>query len=229
MKRIVASLVALFALTIVASAQSLGTETVDMAKVEKLVTDSTLRTHYPKLVARYEAFEKMSFEEYRLLYYGFALQDVYTGYNNTGRSEMSAMLNSGSYTKLMAYCDSCLKVIPVSIDANLYRAIAMKKSGKSGSERYWDRIRMIFQIIASSGDGQSSKTAYKTIFVGDEYSFMYDYLGIEKIKGQALLYYEAEQIDRMSVKKSKTYKKKTVYFNTSETFKGMGKAFKTDN
>lgn len=226
MKKLLLSLIGLFAIVSI-QAQNHTFRTVDMAVIEKLVKDESSDTYYPKLLERYYDFDTtLTLADYRLLYYGFALQDIYSGYNNPTSERMSDMLDSKEYDDLMEYCDSILKSFPMNIKANLYMTTAMRLSGKEGREKYLERVKMIYFTIYSSGDGYSTKTAFKTIYVDDQYAFMYDFLDIEETKGQALLDDGGEKIDRHSIKKNKNFKKKSIFFNTSETFKGMAKSFK---
>jgi hypothetical protein len=53
---------------------------VDRELVKKAVMDKSKPTYYPQLLKRFNAFDTtLSADEYRLIYFGYAFQDAYSG------------------------------------------------------------------------------------------------------------------------------------------------------
>jgi hypothetical protein len=101
----------------------------------------------------------------------------------------------------------------VSLDANNEMGYALFKLGKPESEwkQYQKHYRMIRGIIAYSGNGLSAETAFKVIFISDEYKMMYSYFEIPEISSQSLI----AGCDYFKVTPSEYYQKEEIYFDIS--------------
>ena len=207
----------LFILTIHYSAYSQnGFLLVNRAAVEKMVSDSMASTYYPKLLERFKADDTtLSGEEFRLLYYGFVFQKEYSGYPDLNQKEINEAMGKKKYDDAVKFCDEVLSQYPINLFANYNKGLALflKNKEDSGFIKYRNRYGRIMNAIISSGDGLTCNTAFKTIFVNDEYFVMYRYFEVKSFKGQAL----ETPCDRMSVSPSEYFKADKMYFDTSET------------
>jgi hypothetical protein len=199
----------------------------DREAIEKAITDSTADTYYPKLLKRYNDFDStLTVEEYRLLYYGFVFQPGYSGYDNHNKKEIQEELSAGMNSAASRLCDSVFKKIPVSLQTNYYKSLALIRMGKTGEpvQKYARRYRGLRDAILQTGDGKSQETALHVIFVTDEYHIMYYHFDLEQIKSQSLIY----PCDMFVVKKNKKYRSKKIWFDISEAFNAMSKQFKKE-
>jgi hypothetical protein len=197
-------------------------EKINRKKVQDKISDSTSLFYYPRLVERLNNNDTtLSGEEYRLLYYGFALQKEYSGYADHRKKEMVESINGGDYQKAIELANETLKEIPVSLSANYYKGYAMFKQDSSNYSYtlFRNKYYQLRKAIISSGDGFKCETAFKTIFVADEYDVMYNYFEIPKHFSQSLVY----PCDRFKIEPSQYYKNDEIYFDTSDSFQSFQK------
>ena len=117
------------------------------------------------------------------------------------------------YDELISMCEKILKLNPVSLKANDLMAYSLYKTDKSETEwkKYQNRYRTLRKVIAYSGDGLSCETAFKVIFVSDEYNMLYTYFDIEKVHKQTLV----GQCDKFEITPSKYFQSNQVFFDIS--------------
>ena len=200
---------------------------VNRDEVKRKVLDSSLNTFYPKLLDRFLADDTtLSIEDYRLLYYGFVFQKAYVAYPNLQQPRIRKELEDKNYSTCLQICDSILTQIPISLIGNYYKGLAMYNANNNDPSysNFRNRFKNILNAIVSSGDGLTCDTAFKTIFVSDEYQVIYKYFQIETFLSQAL----ELPCDRMNIKPSKYFSSEKMYFDTSETFEYMKKIMKKD-
>jgi hypothetical protein len=188
---------------------------INRDSVKIAVTDSTKETWYPKLFDRFNHFDTtLTKDDYRLLYYGFVFQDIYSGYAADKEGEIVKLINKRTYDKASDMCDEVLVKMPVGLKANLYKSLVLGEMAVTDSARkYADRYLGLMGAVLSSGNGFTCETAFKTIFVSDEYDVIRSYFQMNS-KGQSLQY----PCDKLFVTKSKYFDKNAIYFDTSETF-----------
>jgi hypothetical protein len=195
--------------------------------VKKMVSDSNAATFYPKLLYKLKSpMPVLSAEEYYLLYYGFVFQESYHGYSNHRKSDIVKLMNEKKYAEAEAICDSVLEKIPVSLNANYLKGLCiyLRDPGNEMAIIYRSHYEGLRDAILSSGDGKSCETAFKTIYIPDEYDIMYRYFDIEGHKGQSLQF----PCDVFKIKGTKKFKGSKIYFDTSETFISMEKTLKKE-
>jgi hypothetical protein len=90
-------------------------------------------------------------------------------------------------------------------------ALFKLKKPESEWSKYQKRYRAIRKVIVYSGNGLTSETAFKVIYVSDEYDILYDYFEIPKIQRQIL----EGSCDKFDITPSDYYKVKVVYFDIS--------------
>ncbi|HMG67198.1 MAG TPA: DUF4919 domain-containing protein, partial [Chitinophagaceae bacterium] len=196
---------------------------VDRKEIQKAVTDPALDTYYPRLIKKYEQFDSsLNGEQYRLLYYGFAFQKGYTGYNDNRSQSIKESIRNKKYSEAIKTCDSVLEVIPVSLTINYLKGLCLfyKDPGDSIWVKYKDRYYNLVEAILSSGNGIECKTAFKTIFVADEYEIIYKVFDIKVFSGQVL----KQPCDLLRIKGTDKFNHDEIYFDTSETLEALEKS-----
>lgn len=198
---------------------------VDRNEIEKAVTNATHDTYYPRLLKKYEQFDSsFSLEQYRLLYYGFVFQKGYSGYNDNKSQSIKESIRNKNYAEAIRTCDSVLEEIPVSLTINYLKGLCLfyQDPGDSIWVKYKDRYYNLVDAILSSGNGVACKTAFKTIFVADEYEIIYKVFDIKVFSGQVL----KEPCDLLRIKGTDKFNHDEIYFDTSETLQALEKSLK---
>jgi hypothetical protein len=199
--------------------------TVNRSAVEKAVGDADASTYYPKLLERFNAFDTtLTAMDYRLLYYGFAFQKEYNGYLDHKSKEMSKAIAEKRYDDAIRVCEDVLKRSPISLEANSKMGFAkfLKDKTDPSAMKYGIRYRKLVTAILDSGDGQTCKTAFKVLYVHDEYNIMTEIFKIRSIKSQALQGF----CDQMTIEPSTVYPGSTLYFDTYESLANMEQMLK---
>lgn len=186
---------------------------IDYKEIKQRIEDPKSKDFYPTLLKRYNEFdEKLTLEEYSLIYYGFAYQDNYLK-NQLDEKKLSTLEQQEKYDELISMCEKILKLNPVSLKANDLMAYSLYKTDKSETEwkKYQNRYRTLRKVITYSGDGLSCETAFKVIFVSDEYNMLYTYFDIEKVHKQTLV----GLCDKFEITPSKYFQSNQVFFDIS--------------
>jgi hypothetical protein len=173
---------------------------------------------YPKLLARFNTFDPtLTIDDYRLLYYGTVFQPGYSADPELKQKEISAAIGKRDFTNVIALCDSVLKKYPVSMTANFAKGLALISANPNDTvyHAYMNRYATIIRTILSSGNGKTAKTAFKTIFVADDYELIYKYFGITKVIAQNM---EGKN-DVFEVQPSDKWVDKKIYFDAEEIIK----------
>ena len=123
------------------------------------------------------------------------------------------MTKAKDYKAIVKECEKILKLNPVSLKANNEMGYALYKLEKPEAEwkKYQNRYRAIRKVIVYSGDGLSEETAFKVIYVEDEYNMLYSYFETAKIHEQELI----GLCDKFIIEPSKYYKSSKIYFDIS--------------
>lgn len=185
---------------------------VNYDSVEAAITNPEKDTHYPKLLLRFNKFDtSLTLDEYRFLYYGFAFNDGYKPYLDNGTSEIMPLVNERKYDKALDVCDKILSTNPVSITTNFYKGfVLMNMAENDSARRYAARARKLINAILSSGNGLTCETAFRIIYVSDEYTLLRDVFDVEP-EGRRTV----PPCDRFNINKSKNYSGKTIFFDYS--------------
>lgn len=189
---------------------------VDMKYVAKKVTNKKLKTYYPKLLQRFLSNDtNLTLNDFRLLYYGQAFSGHYDP-NITADVRIEEMIKMKNYGDALRLCDSVLDKMPLHLNANLLKGLALYAVNEEDpiAFRYRRRFINLCEAILSSGNGLNCNSAFKTMFVADEYSVM-AYFAIDEFKSQSL----EGHCDHFELDPSAHYNAKAIYFDTSETLK----------
>jgi hypothetical protein len=188
---------------------------VNFDEIKSKVENVNSESYYPKLLQRFNEFDStLSFEDNTLLYYGFSFQKDYLN-NKPSEDKLEDFTKNKKYEEMRIECQKILNKNPVSLVANDKMGYALFKLGKPESEwkKYQKRYRDFRKVIVLSGDGLSCDSAFKVIYVSDEYNMIYDYFEISKLDPQSLL----GMCDRFINEPSEFYKAKEIYFDASRS------------
>lgn len=154
---------------------------IDKKSLKELTLNSQLETYYPELLLRYESFDTtLTTNDYRLIYYGFVLQDDYLGFYSDHRNvEMHQLFKGGYYEDMSDLCDTILKEIPVSLVAVFYKiqSINYLEQPDTVISAFQHRYDKLIEAILSSNDEPYINADYKVIYTEDQYEILF-YLGI---------------------------------------------------
>jgi tetratricopeptide (TPR) repeat protein len=188
---------------------------INFDEIKTKVENVNSESYYPKLLKRFNEFDSaLSLEENALIYYGFSFQVNYI-LNKPNEEKLSALSNDKDYEKLKIECQKILERNPVSLEANNKMGYALFKLGKPEIEwkKYQKRYKDIRKVIVYSGNGLSCESAFKVIYVSDEYNIIYDYFEITKVEQQSLV----GTCDKLLIEPSNFYKVKEIYFDASRS------------
>ena len=198
---------------------------INRDSVRTLVMDLGKETYYPKLLGRFNRFDtSLTLNDYRLLYYGYVFQKEYFGYADQKQKEISNLIADKKFNEAFKLCDSILAKIPISLTANYLKGLAIYLNNKEDTAyvQFKNRYRGLRDAILSTGNGLKCESAFKTIFISDEYDIMYKYFEIDGYKTQSLVY----PCDKFEIKPSKYFKANLIYFETSEPLLSMEEKMK---
>jgi hypothetical protein len=208
--RILTLLAFLLSMTTILFGQDLK---IDYSEIKAKVEDKNSSTYYPKLLQRFNDFDStLTTEDYALIYYGFSFQDAYLK-NQPDERALNKLQKEGNYEGLILESKKILAVNPVSLTANDCLTYVLLKTGHPETEwkKYQDRFRAIRRVIASSGNGLTCESAYKVIYVSDEYNMIYTYFNVEKVHSQKL----SGLCDKFEVDPTEYLSSKVVFFDIS--------------
>ena len=197
---------------------------VNREYIERKVKDSSSPFFYPSLLKRYLAYDStLNLEDYRFLYFGFPFQPGYSPYASFMNSELNELLKSKDTQKALALANDVYQQQPVSPRSLYNMLVTLQVSGSNdpAMRNVQRQYVNIIDAIVSSGDGKSCGTAFKTIFVPDQYEVMANYLNIN-YQGRIL----EGSCDKFSVKPNQMFEQTFLYFDTSETLRGLSELLK---
>ncbi len=186
---------------------------IDYSEIKAKVEDKKSNSYYPKLLKRFNDFDNtLTIEDYALVYYGFSFQDDYLK-NQPDERALNKLQKEENYEELILESKKILAVNPVSLSAIDCLIDALQETGRPETEwkKYQDRFRAIRRVIASSGNGMSCESAYKVIYVSDEYNMIYTYFNVEKVHSQKL----SGLCDRFEVDPTEYLSSNVVFFDIS--------------
>jgi tetratricopeptide (TPR) repeat protein len=188
---------------------------INFDEIKMKVENVNSETYYPKLIKRFNKFDAtLTLEENSLIYYGFSFEENYLK-NKPKEDQLTTLNNNKEYEKLIIECQKILEKNPVSLEGNNKLGYALFKLGKPETEwkKYQKRYRDFRKVISFSGNGLSCETAFKVIYVSDEYNMIYDYFEIPKISSQSM----SGLCDRFINEVGEYYKATEIYFDASRS------------
>ncbi len=194
MKNIILTLICTLCMAGVVSSQETDFQPVKYKKLKKEIKKKRSPFYYPALYRRYvELDTTLSVIEFRYLYYGYTFQSEYSPYGTPALQDslVSYLTRSdlmrAEYEVAARIGGELLQANPFRLRETFITAVSYEMAGNlKMSGLYFDLYRKQVDAIISTGDGQSSQTAFSVIYVQDEYELL-EVLGFEFDGNQHLL------------------------------------------
>lgn len=185
---------------------------VNYDSVRSAVTGAEKESYYPGLLQRFNRFDTtLTLADYRLLYYGYAFNGGYIPYFNDGTVEVGQLMKKRKYDGANEACDKILAKTPIAIATNFYKSLVLMNMGENDSARlYTMRYKNLMNAIVSSGDGLTCETAFKVIYVSDEYTVLREVFEVNPLSRTT-----KSPCDKFKITKAKNFSSNTIYFDYS--------------
>lgn len=197
----------------------------DLEAIRAASTDEKSPYYYGTLLKRFMANDTtMTDTDFQYFYYGTFFQEDYDPYRPMADAEMQAKLaplfnkKEWSRSERKQILDHALKVLddnPVSLRQLTNRIFVYEQNGKYDLAKIWQyKLNHLLLVIASSGTGQDTDTAWVVVYPQDEYDFL-NLSGITAREQQFTPpFYDYILINRRDDKQPEGY-----YFNIEEILK----------
>ncbi len=204
------------------------TEAPNYQAIRLSITNSKSPSFYPKLMERYvQSDSTLSLEDYRNLYYGFALREDFVPYQMEKQQLFDIRRKLAESNGDPALCPEAIRVAKAMLDDNPFDipalaviSIAYYQTGDSVNYRLWDMKQQgLLDAISSSGDGESPKSAFHVISVEHEYEIL-NRLGLELAKDSLI----GDDIEYLRVKEN-SENIEGLYFNFEAAAKEYRKKY----
>jgi hypothetical protein len=151
-------------------------------KMRESIFDNTSPHFYPILFKKYQQGDtSLTLEDFRFLYYGYTLQNMYKPYYQSKYQEqMISYLRKGTLStrelnEFIKLAEQNLNELPFDIRTLNILAFSYRQAGDSmAMTRAGFRKNMIIAAIKSSGNGLSERTAFHVIDVSHEFDFLHE-------------------------------------------------------
>ena len=192
---------------------------INFDSIKGITRDANASTYYPRLMQMFRENDttRMSFREYRFLYYGYVFQEDYNPYRT---SEFSEKIEDLYYKKnfTRAECDSIEKYADLTLHDNVFDlsqmkfyAFALGERGKIHRSKVWQyRLKHIIAAILSSGNG-TKEQPWIVISPDHEYNIV-NFLGFTATDHQDM----GDGIDFIAVKKRSDKDPDGFYFDVNK-------------
>lgn len=174
------------------------------------------RVEYDELLTRFRnADSTLTDEDMKIVYYGFSFTESYTGMGTIEETTIKKLLRDSKIEEAKLMLDSALDNNPVNtgllkIGFNLYASL----NDNDHVEKFRWQITKLIDTILLSGEGTKDSPMY-VIDVSDEYTTMYQALGVTKMKQQSI----AGICDLMDVSINEI--EAEIYFDTRRSLQRM--------
>lgn len=153
----------------------------DFVQLRQAISNNKSHLYYPRLMERYEKCDStLSLEDYRALYYGFALREDFVPYQmekqqlfDIRRKMRQPKADAAVMNEAISITNEILEDNPFDIPAIAVKSIAYLQLGDTLNYNLW-RMKQegILDAITSSGDGDTAESAIYVISVEHEYEVL---------------------------------------------------------
>ena len=167
------------------SAQEIEAPNYDL--IRQQISNSRSASYYPLLMQRFQQCDTtLTLEDYRNLYFGFALREDYIPYQKPGEAVLEARARMALSKADTVCCPAALQTALSTLQDNPFDLPALSlipicyyQLGDMENYHLWDsKLHGILDAIGSTGDGESAETAFHVINVEHEYEII-NRLGLE--------------------------------------------------
>ncbi len=180
-KNICTSLLILFCLnplTTFSQIDEIEVQGISLATVRSMVSDAEGVYYYPNLVKEFQKKpENLKNIDFLMLYYGYVFTEEYNPYAHFALEDSLSSLNEQQmHNQALMLADSLLFINPVSVFANIQKAIALDGLGKQEqSKDYLDRYRILVETLQASGVGSTYESPIVLITPKDAQAILLRY------------------------------------------------------
>jgi hypothetical protein len=200
----------------------------DYKAIKKIISDKKSSSFYPLLMERFTNSDtSLTLEEFRNLYYGFLFSEKYTPYpiskyiDSCNTFLGKDTLTKEDYQLLIKFEKLLLNDCPFNIRNFNILGYSYSQIGDSVSaEQNIYKMNMIIDVIMSTGDGKTEKSAFHVIAVSHEYDIL-KVLGF-KFAGKQML--TKGGCDFLEIKDNQ-YNIDGLYFNVTQLLKKENEMF----
>ena len=169
------------------SLQAKPTDAPDYAQIKEQINNSKSESYYPKLMERFVNCDTtLIIEDYRKLYYGFALREDYIPYQEANQTLLDIRRKLIESDASSDVCTSAIQIAKEALLDNPFNLTSLSiipicymQLGDSVNYKLWDnKLHGILEAIYSSGDGETPQTAIHVISIDHEYE-IFNRLGYE--------------------------------------------------
>ncbi len=189
---------------------------IDFDIVKEQTTKEGSAFYYPTLIERLSQLDStLTFEAYRMLYYGNVFYDKYAPYGEGEDEEkFYELTRSGEYSNAIVYGKKVLMENPINLKSTYFMLVCYSGMNRNDVARHYARIYFnLLDVIYSSGDGMGMNTSWVVLNVADEYMVLTD-MELERSLQQLVGDTDVLTISQKGQKKEKGKKKiKKLYFN----------------
>lgn len=181
MKKLI--LAALTAMAIVAAPATTAQKKADRATVASELSQSD----YATLLKKYRSPEPLDADQYRIIYYGAALQPGFDA--DKQYTDVNSAYASGDMATTLKLCEKALASDPTNL-ALLFKAYvaastSADESTKAKAPEFQNRILGLCDAIFSSGNGVTEESPYVVTRKSDIDEFLVKYMQPEAVTGRA--------------------------------------------
>ncbi len=176
---------------------------------------------YKILITRHQQLDTtLTEKELKILYYGQLAQPDYQPDIHVDLSEIETDIKEKKWDNATLHLDSILRIQPIHLKAN-YLKTYISHELDSASILTKNRIILLnrlYDAILSTGDGESKKNAIDVVSILDEYFICYQILFTGDITQQAIIIDKTRVYDVFTVKSSKNFTKRKVWFDITHIY-----------
>jgi len=153
---------------------------IDYDKLQRVISDPSISSYYPKLMVRYRNCDTtLSIEEYRELYFGYTFQSDYQPYWVSKQTEKLRPIYAKS-NLTPADCDAIIEYASLSVEDFPFNLRELNALGYAYHLKGIDseavkcnyKSSRILSAILSTGDGKTCESAWQVVSIAHEYDVL---------------------------------------------------------
>lgn len=154
----------------------------DYKQIRAQIQNTKGPNYYPTLMRRYLANDTtLSLEQYRVLYYGFTLQEDFVPYQMEKKQLLDIRKSLNKEKGSARLCPEAIQISNNILDDNPFDLLAISTLSFAylqlqDTVKYnlWnDKQNALLDAIVSSGDGETQESAFHVIDIEHEYEVLY--------------------------------------------------------
>jgi len=141
--------------------------------IQSLVSDSNSVFFYPKLLQKVKDHpNELTNLDVEYLYYGQVFRIGYTPrpFFDKDRDNLEILMSNDRKKKVIELGTKLLQKYPIDLSTLLYTSKCLKEKKRPDTTYFFNkRYQLLLNSILNTGNGKSYETAFKVIYIWDEY------------------------------------------------------------